>query len=375
MQFTTVAVVSYRLGTLDGVSVEAAKWVGALRRLGLAVTTIAGEGDADRLVAGLGAWDRVPVDEPGLRAALAGADVVVADNICSLPLNPAASAAVARALRGRPAVLRHHDLPWQRRGFTTGVPDHHRWLHVTVNELSRRQLARRGMRAVTVRNRFDPAPPAGDREGVRRVLGVAPDELLALQPTRAIPRKNVPAGLAVARAIGAAYWLTGTAEEDYGPVLARLLDGARRVIHRPAPGGLADHDRVMADAYAAADVVLLPSTWEGFGNPAVEASLHGRPVVVGPYPVAGELAGLGFRWFGLDEIAGLRHRLVHPAGRDRARCAHNLAVARERLSLEGLPARLETVLTEVARLSARPGRSGASAGGGSPARASATSAT
>jgi len=41
-------------------------------------------------------------------------DLVVVENLCSLPLNPAASAAVAHG-PGRPAtILHHHDLAWQR---------------------------------------------------------------------------------------------------------------------------------------------------------------------------------------------------------------------------------------------------------------------
>ena len=51
----TVAVVSYRLGGPDGVSVEAAKWIAALHTLGYRVRTVAGEGDADVIVPSLAA--------------------------------------------------------------------------------------------------------------------------------------------------------------------------------------------------------------------------------------------------------------------------------------------------------------------------------
>ncbi|MEI6680757.1 MAG: hypothetical protein WCL21_19265, partial [Mariniphaga sp.] len=68
-------------------------------------------------------------------------------------------------------------------------------------------------------NRFDMAPPAGDRARTRAALGIEPHERLVLQPTRAIPRKNVPAGLRFAEQIGGTFWLTGAVEDDYQKVI------------------------------------------------------------------------------------------------------------------------------------------------------------
>src|SRR5207253_615576 len=185
-----VAILSFRLGGRDGVSVEADKWARVLRELGLVVTTIAGE--------------RPP---------------------------PAAA-----------------------------------WRHVPSNELSRRQLAGRGIETTTIPNAFDVDAPAGDRAATRGRLDVRDDERLVLQPTRAIARKNVPAAIALAEAVGATYWLLGPADEDYGPECERLLAQART---RTIWGPVAD----AADAYAACDAVVFPSTWEGCGNPTVESAI------------------------------------------------------------------------------------------------------
>jgi len=327
------------------VSVEAATWAWALGQLGFEVRTVAGAGRADVLLPAL-ALDAAGGPAPGeLGQALAGADLVVVENVLSLPLNPAAGAALAAALAGRRAVLRHHDLAWQRTGAAAGAagagapppPDDPAWLHVTINDLSRRQLAERGIDAVTVRNAFDPDPPAGDRDTTRRRLGVGDGDRLVVQPTRALPRKDVPGAVALAEALGAIYWLLGPAEDGYAATLASVLGAARvRTIHGRG-------EVTMADAYAAADVVAFPSTWEGFGNPVIESALHRRPLAIRRYPVAEELAGFGFRWFGAADADGLDAWLRRP---DEALLDHNQAVARRHFSRADLPATLAGLFGE-----------------------------
>jgi glycosyltransferase involved in cell wall biosynthesis len=324
--------VSFRLGGTDGVSVAAQGWGRALAALGHRVVTVAGCGPVDRLVPGL-AWPH-PVDPPApaelapaLHEAFDDVDVVIVENLCSLPLEPVATAAMVAVLRGRPAILHHYDLPWQRERFAhhgAGWPaDDPAWRHVAINRLSQRQLAERGIAAVVIPPGFDVDVAAGDRSGTRAQLGVD-DELLLLHPVRAIPRKAVPAALALAEALGACYWLSGPAEEDYADELARLLAAAPGPTrHRPFPTGT-------ADAYAAADAVAFPSLWEGFGNPLVEAAIHRRPLAVHHYPVAEEIAELGFRWFPVDDPAPL---VAFLANSDPDLLDHNAALARQHFSL------------------------------------------
>ena len=337
----TAAFVSFRLGHPDGVSVEAAKWANAFSALGWRVVTVAGAGPVDHLLPGLALDADGPPTTHELDDAFAGADLVVVENMCSLPLNRPAAEAVAKALRGRPALLHHHDLSWQQDKYQDEMgfpPTDRRWAHVTVNHLSREQLAKLGIAATTIPNCFDPDPPTGDRDKARDAIEVAADERLLVQPTRAIPRKNVPAAIRLAEALHATYWLVGTSEDGYEDELGRHLGQARTPVVRGLPDGV-----TMADAYAAADAVALPSTWEGFGNPTVESAVHRRPLAVGRYPVAREIAAYGFRWFPADDPAPLAAWLTSP---DQAVLDTNQAIARRHFSLDCLQRRLERVLIE-----------------------------
>ncbi|HEX7168947.1 MAG TPA: hypothetical protein VF230_18360 [Acidimicrobiales bacterium] len=315
-------------------SVEARKWAWALAQLGISVRWVAGAGDGlDVAVPGLAIGAQVPPTAREVADAVDGCDVVVVENLLSLPLNPAARDAVALALRGRPTVVRHHDLAWQRPQFGSAAPAppvDRAWAHVTINELSRAELAARGVDAVTLYNRFRREEPTG------APLPPGVHGRVALQPTRAIARKNIPAAVRLAAGIGATYWLLGPAEDGYEGELARVLRAAPcPVVHRSAP---------VWDAYAAAAVVAFPSTWEGFGNPTIESALARRPLAIGDYPVASELRAFGFRWFAADDVDAVRRFVDEP---DEALLDHNEAVAQEHFSLDGLPAALQPVLERV----------------------------
>jgi glycosyltransferase involved in cell wall biosynthesis len=334
--------ISFRLGGGDGVAIEAAKWVDALGILGWDVRTVAGSGPVDTVLPGLAIGAPEPPTRTEVEDAVADADVVVVENLCSLPLNPGAAAVVAAARAGRPTLLHHHDLPWQRPQLAhlPAPPDDPAWAHVTINELSRSELAARGIRATTMYNAFDAAPAPGDRVATRAALGVRAETPLLLQPTRALARKNIAGALALTEAVGGTYWLLGPAEDGYGAELERLVAGARcPVVLGEAGGGYS-----IADAYAASDAVLLPSFWEGFGNPAVESATHRRPLAIGSYPVASELAAFGFRWFDAADPAPLAGWLEAP---DEALLAHNQRVAATHFNLADLPDRLSSVLEQL----------------------------
>lgn len=318
MSSPTAVFCSFRLGGADGVSVETRKWDWAIRELGFTTRRVAGD-FADGLRPDDTWLPFLEIDPPpgarpepeALGATLAGADLVVVENLCSLPLNETASAVTADVLArhdGR-VLFHHHDLPWERphlarlEAFPPRRPNS---LHVTINGQARAALADRGIAARVVRNAFDLDPIPGDRPSTRRSFGFAPDDLVVLQPTRAIARKEVGRGIEFARSVAehipdrlVRFWITGPAEDGFGPELVRLVDRSRI----PITVGRAPRPE---DAYAAADLVVFPSSWEGFGNPVIEATIARRLVAVAHYPVLDELVALGLQFLSIEhpEVVG-----------------------------------------------------------------------
>ena len=155
------------------------------------------------------------------------------------------------------------------------------------------------------------------------------------------PARTSPVGCGWQPNSGATYWLLGAAEDGFGPELDSLVAAAQC----PVILGPPDEEMgfVVDDAYRACDVVALPSLWEGFGNPTIESALHRRPLVIGPYPVAREIAAFGFDWFALAETGRLDTWLDAP---DPTLLDSNLAVAGAHFSLRHLPEKIESILPD-----------------------------
>ncbi len=343
------AFVSFRFGDTDGVSVVARTWMTAFVEAGYDVVTVTGDEHADRTVDGIGleaAAGREDRLAEALDATLADVDLVVVENLLTIPLNLPASRALARVLRGRPALVHHHDPPWHRERFAhiDELPaTDPAWRHVSINRALQRELAARGIESTVIYNGFERPRPLDDtaraelRAKVRDEVGLGTDDLVVAHPVRAIERKNLPAAIGLCERLGATYWLLGPAEEGYGDQLAELLAAAKcPVVHRPW------HDT--AGIYAAADHITFPSTWEGFGNPPIEAALHRRTVSVGDYPVAHELQQqFGFRWYTPDDVDAIRAALGDPDSIV-ADLDHDQAIALTHFTVERVHAELRSLL-------------------------------
>jgi glycosyltransferase involved in cell wall biosynthesis len=136
-------------------------------------------------------------------------------------------------------------------------------------------LEQRGIRvAETIVNGVSPAPAPADREALSRELGIDPARPLIVTAGRLVEQKGHELAIrALARIPGAFLLVAGE-----GPLRGRLsaVAGEAGVLDRVAlPGARSDARQLLG----AADVVVLPSRWEGLPLVALEALSAGTPVV------------------------------------------------------------------------------------------------
>jgi glycosyltransferase involved in cell wall biosynthesis len=166
---------------------------------------------------------------------------------------------------------------------------------VVVSDFSRRELLARfpdvePRLAVVAHGADEDLPPPPEREQARRRLGEAGPLLLTAGSL--FNRRRLPTVLrAVARL------------RPRWPALRLHVVGDNRTAPRRDFGALARRlgvsdvvrlagfvpEAVLVDLYAAADVGIFVSEYEGFGLPALEAMARGLPVVVGDRPAQSEV--------------------------------------------------------------------------------------
>ncbi|MGW3862075.1 glycosyltransferase [Streptomyces sp. NPDC005047] len=213
-----------------------------------------------------------------------------------------AGLAARLAVRGRiPTVFQPHAWSFEAVGGPAGALALHwerwgaRWAArtVCVSEAERWRGVRAGIRGrwSVIPNGIDTSRfPAGgtpedptDADGVRLRHGIGPHAPLVVCVGRLCRQKGQDVLLAawrsvLARVPDARLVLVGDGP-DRGPLTARasaygFLDGARASV--VFAGGVDD----VAAWYRAADLVVLPSRWEGMALAPLEAMACGRPVVV-----------------------------------------------------------------------------------------------
>lgn len=415
MTAVRIGFVSTRLAGTDGVSLEVVKWVKVLERLGHQCFFFAGEleWEPERsmlvpqahfnypdvlaitrdlfndYIRSSHTSQRVQTLKELLKQRLYEfidrykVDLLITQNAQSIPMHIPLGLALAELIAETniPTIAHHHDFSWERTRFAVSAADDYLNAafppalksihHVVINSIAARQLAmRRAVNSTLIPNvmPFESPPPPPDEYSfhLRADLGVAPSELLLLQPTRIVPRKRIersiellsrlerPATLLISHQAGD----EGTAYLDYLRSYAELLKvrvlfGAEIIAEQR--GKTADGRRIysLADAYQQADLVIYPSSIEGFGNAFLETIYYRRPLVMSAYDIYRvDIQPKGFDLIVFDEfitsdtVEATRNLLVDPV-RVAAMCEHNYALAQRFYSFSALEKRLAALLQEI----------------------------
>ena len=242
-------------------------------------------------------------------------EILVVENALSIPVHLPLGLALTEfiAETGYPTIAHHHDFAWERQRFMVNCVNDYlaaafpanlpSLRHVVINSLAAAQLASRtGLSSTIIPNVMDfehpPAPLDEYALGARASLGLAPGELLFLQPTRIIQRKGIEHAIELTRRVGLPARLVishasgdeGTDYEQRVREFARLLDvrvNFEAELVQDARGLTPDGRKIytLADVYPQADLVTYPSSIEGFGNAFIEAVYYSRPIVLNNYSI------------------------------------------------------------------------------------------
>ncbi|MHC4404441.1 MAG: glycosyltransferase [Planctomycetota bacterium] len=242
-------------------------------------------------------------------------DILLAENALCIPMHIPLGVALTHfiAETGIPTIAHHHDFYWERARYTVSAVDDFLNLafpptlpsieHVTINSFAQHDLAwRTGASSMLVPNVLDfeiPPPEAIIESDFRERIGLEPDDIMLLQPTRVVPRKGIEHSIALVSQLKnpkcklIVSHESGDEGTDYHEALLDLADQSGvdlRFVHAelntaaPLPSNGASITG-LAEIYAHADLITYPSLYEGFGNALLEAFYYRKPVLVNRYAI------------------------------------------------------------------------------------------
>ncbi len=315
-------------------------------------------------------------------------DIIVPQNALTIPMHLPLGIAITEFLNEThmPTIAHHHDFYWERTRFSVNcVRDYldmafpctgKNVRHVVINQSAEEQLAlRKGDGSLLIPNVFDfDNPPLEVDEyaaDVREEIGLAPDDLCILQPTRIVPRKGIENAIKLVGMLndprcklvishdagdeGFEYknMLLELAKEE-GVEIMFIADRVSEVRQRNKDG---KKMYTLWDLYPHADLVTYPSIYEGFGNALLEAFYFKVPIVVNRYSIFIEdIEPKGFRvpvmdGFVTNSLLNQVRRLLSEPDYRAEMVDHNYAIARKFYSYSALRRSLRTLITGLTGLS------------------------
>jgi mannosylglucosylglycerate synthase len=261
-----------------------------------------------------------------------GIDILVVENALCLPMHIPLGVALTHFIAETeiPTIAHHHDFYWERARFSVNAvndflkmafpPTSESIQHVTINSFAQNNLSwRGGVSSVLVPNVLDfenpPSEEALAQTNLRERLGLSPDDVVLLQPTRVVPRKGIEHSIALVSQLRDPRCKLVVSHEsgdeglDYQRALIELAEQSGvdlRFVHAPTadsgPTRISDTPTTdLAEAYAAADLITYPSLYEGFGNALLEAFYYRKPVLVNRYSIfVSDIEPKGFKVVAMD---------------------------------------------------------------------------
>ena len=261
-------------------------------------------------------------------------EVLVPENILAIPMHVPLGLAMTEVIAESqlPVIAHHHDFSWERERFTlNGIDDYlqaafppllHNMEHVVINSMAQKELARRfGIPSQIIPNilDFETPPTAIDdyNADLRSEIGLRPDDIFVLQPTRVVARKGIEHAIELVRRLedprvklvishpagdeGSGYMqMLRERIDDAGIAVLFIADRVGETRGRDAAGRKL---YTLADVYPHADLVTYPSHYEGFGNAFLEAIYFRKPVLVNTYTVyARDIDPLGFKTIQMTQL-------------------------------------------------------------------------
>ncbi|MCG6918228.1 MAG: glycosyltransferase family 4 protein [Deltaproteobacteria bacterium] len=409
-----IGFVSTRFAGTDGVTLEANKWAEVLEKAGQDCFWFAGELDKDpqksfhvaeghfldeqntRINASVFGKKlrKASVTEKihALRALLKvniyefieqfNIDLIIAENVLTIPLHIPFGIALTEVMAETqiPTIAHHHDFYWERIRFALNAVEDYLHMafppclpnieHVVINSSAQEELAHRtGLSSTVIPNVLDfENPPVADWEQTRdfrESIGLTPEDVIILQPTRIVQRKGIEhavdlvGGLADPRyklvisheagdeGLEYAEWLKDYANRQ-GVELFLISTHVRDPWTKP---GVNEKRYTLWDVYPHADFITYPSLYEGFGNAFLEAVYFKKPLLINRYAIfVKDIEPKGFDLVVMDgylskkEIDRVRKILEDEASRQQM-VDRNYEIASRHFSYEYLRRRLNFLLT------------------------------
>jgi len=244
-------------------------------------------------------------------------DLLVVENALAIPMHIPLGLALTDVIAetGIPTIAHHHDFYWERkhylplngskvyihRAFPPRLPNIE---HVVINSRARNDLARRrGIAATVIPNALDfENPPTVDKERIsafRHSIGLKPDDIMFLQPTRIVQRKGIESAIKLVKELNHPKYKLVVSHEagdegfEYALKIKRFArkSGIKirfidNMVDDPFAPRQDSNDRFsLWEVYQAADFITYPSLYEGFGNALLETIYFKKPLLVNRYRI------------------------------------------------------------------------------------------